>query len=40
VSRLRRELRSIRSRDFFPPPEADVARRALEKFAAALEVVS
>jgi hypothetical protein len=39
VSRLRRELRSIRSRDFFAPPEADVARRAVEELAAALEAV-
>jgi hypothetical protein len=37
LARLRRELRSIRSRDFFPPPEADVARRAVEQLAA-LEV--
>ncbi len=38
IARLRRELRSIRSRDFFPPPEADEARRALEDLAAAMEV--
>jgi hypothetical protein len=38
VSRFRRELRAIRSRDFFPPPEADVARRAVEELAAAVEI--
>lgn len=38
VVRLRRELRSIRSRDYFPPPEANVARRAVEDLAAALGV--
>lgn len=30
TARLRRELRAIRSRDFFPPPEAEQARRAVE----------
>jgi hypothetical protein len=29
LARLRRELRAIRSRDFFPPPEAEEARRVL-----------
>lgn len=38
VSRLRRELRSIRSRDFFPPTEAEVARRAVDDLGAAPEV--
>ena len=31
--RLRRELRRIRRRDYFPPPEAELARRALEELA-------
>ena len=30
VARLRRELRAVRSRDFFPPAEAEQARRAVE----------
>ena len=30
LGRLRRELRAISSRDFFPPPEAATARRAVE----------
>jgi hypothetical protein len=33
LARLRRELRAIRSRDFFPPPEAEEARRAVEAVA-------
>lgn len=33
LARLRRELRAVRSRDFFPPPEAEEARRALEAVA-------
>ncbi|MEW6472813.1 MAG: Chromate resistance protein ChrB [Actinomycetota bacterium] len=37
VRRLRRELRSIRARDFFPPPEAAEAHRAVEALAQALE---
>jgi ubiquinone biosynthesis protein UbiJ len=30
VDRLRRELRRIRRRDYFPPPEQEVARQVLE----------
>src|SRR6266702_4853763 len=30
VARLRRELRRISQRDYFPPPERDEARRAVE----------
>ena len=30
VARLRRELRRISRRDYFPPPERDEARRAVE----------
>jgi hypothetical protein len=37
LPRLRRDLRSINSRDFFPPPEAAMARRAVEGLAAARE---
>lgn len=38
LSRLRRELRRIRSRDYFPPPEAEKARRAVEALAEELEI--
>lgn len=38
VRRLRRELHRIGQRDFFPPAERDVARRAVEDLAAMLEV--
>jgi hypothetical protein len=34
VARLRRELRRISQRDYFPPPERDEARRAVESLAA------
>src|SRR3954447_22840775 len=34
LRRLRRELRLIRARDFFPPPEAEQARQAVEALAA------
>jgi hypothetical protein len=34
LARLRRELRRIASRDYFPPPERDRARAALERLAA------
>ncbi|MDP9453956.1 MAG: chromate resistance protein [Actinomycetota bacterium] len=37
LSRLRRELRRIRSRDYFPPAEAEQARRAVEVLAKELE---
>jgi len=33
LRRLRRELRRIRARDFFPPPEAEEARRAVDGLA-------
>lgn len=33
LARLRRELRAVRARDFFPPPEAEQARWALETAA-------
>ena len=34
LARLRRELRRIRSRDYFPPPEREDAHQAVEKLAA------
>lgn len=37
LARLRRELRRIRARDYFPPPERERARRALERLAGAVE---
>ena len=33
LGRLRRELRRIRSRDYFPPPEREHAHRAVEALA-------
>jgi hypothetical protein len=38
LGRLRRELRRIGARDFFPPPARDEARRAVERLAAEIEV--
>lgn len=40
LRRLRRELRAIRLRDFFPPPEAADARRAVEGLAEAREATA
>ena len=37
LARLRRELRRIRSRDYFPPPEAEEAQRAVQALARHLE---
>jgi hypothetical protein len=37
VRRLRRELRAIRARDYFPPSEAVQARRAVQGLADAME---
>lgn len=34
LNRLRAELRRTRQRDYFPPPERDKARRAVEELAA------
>jgi hypothetical protein len=34
AARLRRELRRISQRDYFPPPEREEARRAVESLAA------
>jgi hypothetical protein len=38
ASRLRRELRRVEARDFFSPPEREMARRAVERLAATIEV--
>jgi hypothetical protein len=37
LGRLRRELRRIRSRDYFPPPEREQAQRAVEELIALVE---
>jgi polyhydroxyalkanoate synthesis regulator phasin len=37
IARLRRELRRIRARDYFPPPERELAQQALEELAALTE---
>jgi len=37
LGRLRRELRRIRARDYFPPPERELALRAVEELAALVE---
>ena len=36
VARLRRELQRIGRRDYFPPPQRDVARAAVERLAASV----
>ncbi len=38
-ARLRRELRRVGARDYFPPPEREVARDAVEALTASLEPV-
>jgi hypothetical protein len=37
LARLRRELRRIRARDYFPPPEREVALQALERLSTLIE---
>ena len=37
LKRLRRELRRIRARDYFPPPEREQAERAVEELAMQVE---
>jgi Protein ChrB, N-terminal len=37
LARLRRELRRIRARDYFPPSERELARQALDDLAALVE---
>jgi hypothetical protein len=39
LARLRRELRRIRMRDYFPPEEREQAQQAVEELAAAVEEV-
>jgi hypothetical protein len=38
LARLRRTLRTIRSRDYFPPPERERALEAVEELASLVEV--
>jgi hypothetical protein len=40
LARLRRALRLIRARDYFSPPEAARAERAVEGLAAAVEIAA
>jgi hypothetical protein len=37
LARLRRELRRIRARDYFPPPERELAQQAVEELAVLVE---
>jgi polyhydroxyalkanoate synthesis regulator phasin len=37
VGRLRRELRRIRARDYFPPPEREQAQQVLDELVALIE---
>jgi ChrB-like protein len=37
LGRLRRELRRIRARDYFPPPERELAQHTLDELAALVE---
>lgn len=37
LGRLRRELRRIRARDYFPPPEREHAQQAVDELAALVE---
>jgi hypothetical protein len=37
LGRLRRELRRIRARDYFPPPERELAQQALNELASLVE---
>jgi hypothetical protein len=37
LGRLRRELRRIRARDYFPPPERELAQQAVEELASLVE---
>jgi hypothetical protein len=37
LGRLRRELRRIRARDYFPPPDRELAQRALNELASLVE---
>jgi hypothetical protein len=37
LGRLRRELHRIRARDYFPPPERELARQAVDELASSVE---
>ena len=37
LGRLRRELRRVRARDYFPPPERELAQQAVDELAALVE---
>jgi hypothetical protein len=37
LKRLRREMRRIRARDYFPPPERELAQQALEELGTLVE---
>jgi hypothetical protein len=37
LARLRRELRRIKGRDYFPPPERELAQQAVDELATAVE---
>jgi hypothetical protein len=37
LARLRRSLHAIRARDYFPPPERELAQRAVTELAALIE---
>jgi hypothetical protein len=37
LKRMRRELRRIRARDYFPPPERELAQRVLDELAVLVE---
>ena len=37
LKRLRREVRRIRARDYFPPPERELAQRGLEELVVLVE---
>ncbi|HYZ76486.1 MAG TPA: Chromate resistance protein ChrB [Gaiellaceae bacterium] len=37
LGRLRRQLRRIRARDYFPPPERELAQRAVDELALLVE---
>jgi hypothetical protein len=39
LARLRRSLRAISQRDYFPPPEREVAREAVERLAGLVELI-
>jgi len=40
LARLRRELRRIRARDYFPPPQRELAQQAINALAEAFEAVT